>query len=289
MKFTSGYWVNKPEYEMHFAIQSYSARISEDSLQIVCACVPVNGRGDIMNHATLTVTFTSPMENVIRVCVEHHRGTVKRGPNFELFEKPVKPVITETAEAYTFQSGSAKATISKAARGWRVTYTGDDKLLTESEYHAMAHAWHRVTGKNHMIDSLNLDVGEKVYGLGERFTAYVKNGQTIDMWNGDGGTASELAYKNIPFYMTNRGYGIFVESSSDISFEVASEKVERVQFSLEGESLTYDVIYGGTPKGVLERYTALTGRPALPPAWSFGLWLSTSFTTSYDEIGRAHV
>jgi hypothetical protein len=61
-----------------------------------------------------------------------------------------------------------------------------------------------------------------------------------------------------------------------VRFEVASEKVERVQFSLQGQSLTYDVIFGETPKGILDRYTALTGRPALPPAWSFGLWLSTS-------------
>jgi hypothetical protein len=43
------------------------------------------------------------------------------------------------------------------------------------------------------------------------------------------------------------------------------------------------VIDGPTPKEVLNRYTQFTGRPALPPAWSFGLWLTTSFTTNYDE------
>ena len=283
MKFTNGYWVNRPEYDLHFAIQSYTATITEDALRIICPSVPVSGRGDIMNHAALTVTFTAPMEDVIRVSVEHHRGTVKKGPYFELNERPVKPEITETETEYTFRSGRAKAVISKAYKGWSVTYYGDGKKLTQSEYHAMAHAWNKETGKEYMIDSLNLDVGERVYGLGERFTAYVKNGQVVDIWNGDGGTASELAYKNVPFYMTNRGYGILVENSSDVSFEVASEKVERVQFSLEGQKLTYDVIYGGTPKGILERYTDLAGKPALPPAWSFGLWLSTSFTTSYDE------
>jgi alpha-D-xyloside xylohydrolase len=103
------------------------------------------------------------------------------------------------------------------------------------------------------------------------------------MWNEDGGTSSEQAYKNIPFYLTNRGYGVFVNHPERVSFEVASEKVERVQFSVPGESLEYFVIYGPTPKEILERYTSLTGRPALPPAWSFGLWLSTSFTTDYDE------
>ena len=284
MKFTNGYWLTRPEYDMHFATQCFSADITPEALRIVCATVPLDDRrGGLINHPTLTVTFTAPMADVIRVTVEHWRGRPDAGPHFELSEAPVAPVITQTDDAYIFQSGRARAAVSRARGGWRVTYTGDGQLLTESEHHAMAFAHCRPTGKDYMIDSLNLDVGERVYGLGERFTAYVKNGQTVDIWNGDGGTASELAYKNVPFYMTNRGYGVLVESSSDVSFEVASEKVERVQFSLEGQKLVYDVIYGGNPKGILQRYTALTGRPALPPAWSFGLWLSTSFTTDYDE------
>jgi alpha-D-xyloside xylohydrolase len=126
-------------------------------------------------------------------------------------------------------------------------------------------------------------VGEYVYGLGEHFTAFIKNGQAVDIWNQDGGTSTQQAYKNIPFYMTNRGYGVFVNHPELVSFEVASEKVSRVQFSVAGQSLEYFVIYGPTPKAILEKYTALTGRPTLPPAWSFGLWLTTSFTTSYDE------
>jgi len=284
MKFTNGYWLNRPEYDMHFAIQSYSATITEDALKIICPTVPGDGgRGSVMNHPALTVTFTAPMEDVIRVKVEHWRGAADHGPSFELDERPVKPPTTETEAEYTFQSGRATATISRAKGGWRVTYAGDGRKLTESQYHAMAYARCKPTGRDYMIDSLDLDVGERVYGLGERFTEYVKNGQVVNIWNGDGGTASELAYKNVPFYMTNRGYGVLAESSSDVSFEVASEKVERVQFSQEGQAMTYDVIYGETPKGILEKYTALTGRPALPPAWSFGLWLSTSFTTSYDE------
>ena len=284
MKFTDGYWLTRPEYDMHFAIQSYSATITDDALRIICATTPGDGgRGSTLNHPTLTVTFTAPLEDVIRVKVEHWRGTVDRGPRFELTESPVKPVITETETEYTFRSGRATATVSKAKGGWRVCFGGDGRKLTESQYHGMAHAHCKATGRDYMVDSLDLDVGERVYGLGERFPEYVKNGQAVDMWNSDGGTASEQAYKNVPFYMTNRGYGVLVESSGDVSFEVASEKVERVQFSLEGQAMTYDVIYGGDPKGVLERYTALTGRPALPPAWSFGLWLSTSFTTSYDE------
>ena len=136
---------------------------------------------------------------------------------------------------------------------------------------------------NHVVEQLSLGVGECVYGLGERFTAFVKNGQVVEIINKDGGTASEQAYKNVPFYLTNRGYGVLVNETGPVSFEIGSEKVARVQFSLEGESLEYFLIYGPTPKDILRKLTALTGRPALPPSWSFGLWLSTSFTTNYDE------
>lgn len=141
----------------------------------------------------------------------------------------------------------------------------------------------RETGKNYMVEQLLIDVDEYVYGLGERFTPFVKNGQTVEMWNEDGGTASEIAYKNIPFYITNKGYGVLVDNEGDVAYEIASEKVERIQFSVEGERLDYYFISGKSPMGTVEKYTELTGKPALPPAWSFGLWLTTSFTTDYDE------
>lgn len=130
---------------------------------------------------------------------------------------------------------------------------------------------------------LGLGVSEKVFGFGEQFGTYVKNGQTIDIWNEDGGTASEQAYKNVPFYMTTAGYGVLVNNRGHVSFEVGSESTEVVQFSVPGEVIDFYVIYGPTPKEILCRYTALTGRPAQVPAWSFGLWLTTSFTTKYDE------
>ncbi|MBO4727443.1 MAG: alpha-xylosidase, partial [Spirochaetaceae bacterium] len=101
--------------------------------------------------------------------------------------------------------------------------------------------------------------------------------------NQDGGTAGDQSYKTVPFYLTNKGYGVFVNSSDNVAFEVGTEKVARVQFSVPGEKLEYFIIYGPSPKEIIEKYTALTGRPAMVPEWSLGLWLSTSFTTSYDE------
>lgn len=133
-----------------------------------------------------------------------------------------------------------------------------------------------------MLTEMDLGVNEKIYGLGERFGPLVKNGQTVDIWNEDGGTSSELAYKNIPFYMS-KGYGVFVNHPGKVSLEVQSERTTRVNISVPGEEIEYFVVYGPTPKDVLRRYTALTGQPGLVPAWSYNLWLTTSFTTNYDE------
>ncbi len=284
MKFTRGYWMIRENFTMNYATQCVRVEKAPDALKVLAACRTVRGRGDILNSATLEVTFTAPRENIIRVRVTHFAGRADRSPHFATRGEQTAPVITEDDGSVCLTSGALTARVCKAEGSWQVDFLGrDGQVLTTSGFRAMGHALDRDTGRAYMSDSLMLDVGECVYGLGERFTPYVKNGQRVDMWNADGGTASELAYKNIPFYMTNRGYGVFVEDTSDVSFEVASEKVERVQFSAEGETLVYDVIYGETPKGTLDLYTALTGRPPLLPAWSFGLWLSTSFTTDYDE------
>ena len=282
MKFTNGYWLIRPNFQMQYATQAVRVEKRPDALHVLSACRPIHHRGDTLDGGTLDVTFTAPRENIIRVTVTHFAGKRDNAPHFETCEESVNAVIEENDEMVSFTSGKLTARVQKG-ENWRVDYLVDGKVLTSSAFRGMGRALDKDTGKTYMSDSLMLDVGECVYGLGERFAAYVKNGQSIDMWNADGGTASEQTYKNIPFYMTNRGYGVFVEDTSDVSFEVASEKVERVQFSAEGETIVYDVIYGGTPKAVLDGYTALTGRPALLPAWSFGLWLSTSFTTNYDE------
>ena len=231
----------------------------------------------------LTVKLSTPMEGVIKVSAVHHAGALYKGPFAEITNDHPHAQITETEECLTFASGSLRAVIDKTPNAYKLAFYEGDKFLTESSFRNLAHMHNRETGKNYMVEQLLIDVDEYVYGLGERFTPFVKNGQTVEMWNEDGGTASEIAYKNIPFYITNKGYGVLVDNEGDVAYEIASEKVERIQFSVEGERLDYYFISGQSPMGTVEKYTELTGKPALPPAWSFGLWLTTSFTTDYDE------
>jgi len=281
MKFTDGFWTIREGVKPFFPAQAHDIETTPHSLTVYAATRPMTTRGDALDGPLITVEFSSPAPDIIRVKLFHFAGQQPRPPYFELFEDPETPVsISRDEKSASLTSGSLSAIVSLGDE-WRVDFRANDSLITSSERHGMGFA--EMGGDIYAHEQLSLGVGEYVYGLGERFTAFIKNGQVVDTWNEDGGTNSQIAYKNIPFYMTNRGYGVFVNYPGRVSFEVASEKVTRVQFSVPGQSLEYFVIYGPTPKEVLEKYTALTGRPALPPAWSFGLWLTTSFTTSYDE------
>ena len=283
MKFTNGYWMMREEITPDYAVEYADSRIDGNDLYIYAPCKHISGRGDSLNTPMLTVKLSSPMEDVIKVSVVHFAGALYKGPFVNVNECGPFIEITEDDGEIIYQSGNLKAVVCKQPSSWSIVFYDGDRRLTDTGFRNMAHMNNRDNGKTYMVEQLALDVDEYIYGLGERFTPFVKNGQIVDMWNEDGGTASEITYKNIPFYITNKGYGIFVDNAGDVSYEIASEKVERVQFSVEGERLDYYVISGHTPMGTVEKYTQLTGKPALPPAWSFGLWLTTSFTTNYDE------
>lgn len=284
MKFTNGYWRIREEIEPVYAVEYYDSQIRDRELVVYAATKHMTDRGDTLNQPMLTVAFSSPMENVIKVSAVHFKGAAYQGPHFEVAGQEGDFVsIKEDGEKLVYTSGHTSAVIWKAPDGWRVEFRDGERLLTESSFRNLAYMQNRKTKKNYMAEQLLLDVGEYVYGLGERYTPFVKNGQIVEIWNEDGGTASEQTYKNVPFYVTNKGYGVFVAHPGDVHFEIGSEKVERVQFSVQTERLDYYILNGSTPKGTVQLYTELTGKPALPPSWSFGLWLTTSFTTSYDE------
>ena len=302
MKFTDGFWHARPGVTALYAQEAYDIERRGDTVRVTAPTKVIERRGDVLNRAVLSVTLSAPLPGIVRVRIEKNTGA-PRNQGFELDgatdETPVI-VVDETGGALT--SGDLTARIAPGSP-WNLTFESRGRVLTSSGHKSIGHislgADATVTAEpagvsgvtttglapasSYLHARLRLGVGELVYGLGERFGPLVKNGQTVDVWNADGGTSSEQSYKNVPFYLTNRGYGVLVNHPEHVSFEVGTESVEEVQFSVPGETLEYLVIQGDTPAQILERYTRLTGRPAKVPAWSYGLWLSTSFTTEYDE------
>lgn len=301
MKFTDGFWMLRPGVTSAYATEAYEFASRGNALVVTAPTREITDRGNVLNLPVLDVSFSSPAEGVIRVRVEHFSGALPR-PGFPAIASDGYGHVEIDDDAARLTSGDLRVEVRKGSP-WDVSFWRGDTRLTGSGVRSTGHFSldarstvaaepAGVTAVTHsglaesptyMREQLDLGVGESIYGLGERFGPLVKNGQSIDIWNGDGGTSSEQAYKNIPFYLSSQGYGVLVNYPGHVSFEVGSENVESVQFSVPGESLEYLLIDGPDPKHVIDRYTALTGRPASLPAWSFGLWLSTSFTTQYDE------
>jgi len=305
MKFTDGFWQLRPGVDALYAQEAYdidrTTTQDGDGLVITAPTKVIASRGDTLNRAVLTTTLSSPAEGVIRVRIAHHEGRAWHG-GFDLPGAGSGAASVSLSDAGgTLDAGSLVARIAPGAPwnlsfevgGRRVTGSGprsqgyvrlasdaavDAGIVGNTQYDAGIPA-----ASTYVHEQLELAVGELVYGLGERFGPLVKNGQSVEIWNADGGTSSEQAYKSVPFHVSSRGYGVLVNDPGHVSYEIGSEAVERVQFSVTGEVLEYFVIAGPSPKDALRRYTALTGRPPVVPAWSYGLWLSTSFTTDYDE------
>jgi alpha-D-xyloside xylohydrolase len=283
MKFTNGFWLVREGYTVQSPAEAYEAHDRQGRLEVVAPVRKIVHRGDTLGGPVLTFDVSAPAPDVLRVKISHFQGGLDRHPNFVLAPPTsTAPRIDLADDHASLTSDRLTARFARGGSPWSLEFLGDGQPLTRSESKGAA----LVTGpqdQRWIKEELSLDVGEHVYGLGERFGTFVKNGQVVDLWNEDGGTASEQTYKNVPFYLTNRGYGVFINQPEKVSVEVGSEKLGRVQFAVEGESLEYFVFYGPSPKDILTKYTALTGRAPLPPLWSFGLWLTTSFTTSYDE------
>ncbi len=272
MRFRNGFWHLDDGVTLYAHKEYFDIDTDGGKLTLYACASPISCRNDTLNNPVMTTEIRAVADNILRVDVYHHAGAASPKPAPEL------PVSGKAAiSASSIISKDLKAEFS--SNGLSFSYKG--KPLT-SRFSRLSGCM-TTPGGRYIAEYLTTDIGETYYGLGERFTQFVKNGQKVEMWNLDSGCASEMSHKNIPFFISSKNYGVLVLSYGKVSFEMGSEVTECAQFSVPGECLSYCIIAGDSIKDIVSGYTAITGRPALPPAWSFGLWLSTSFTTDYSE------
>ncbi len=292
MKFNNGCWLFREGTACFSPQEVYYTKITDTEVTLCAPTHPIGHRGDTLGGINLNIRISSPMPDILRIQADHHMGRLERTPSFELkLDAPQKLQVEESKETITITSGTLSLVITK--NPWSMTYKSGGKVLTESRGRDLALMktaykgdFYEVDGDledTYMREQLGIDVGELLYGTGERFTPFVKNGQSVEIYNEDGGTSTEQAYKNIPFFLSNKGYGVLINHPERVSMEFGTENVTKTSFCVKGGSLDYFFFNGPTMKDVLTRYTDLSGKPALPAPWTFGLWLSTSFTTDYDE------
>ncbi|GAG53369.1 unnamed protein product, partial [marine sediment metagenome] len=190
--------------------------------------------------------------------------------------------VSETPEAVSIDTGAIRFEAQKNPWKYAIYDKAGQVVLQENVRDLDAHTNYRslpvgFTSQDGKFcrsnETFNLFPGEAFYGFGEKFTRFNKLGLRIKGWNTNPyGAGTEESYKNIPFFMSTRGYGIFVNTTYRITYDMGSRSLMTSTIMVDDPRLDLFIIYGPGLKDVLARYEEITGWPSLPPKESFGIF-----------------
>ncbi len=278
MKINNGMWLTAQGLDVKYPREVYDYEIKDNKLWLYMPFVKVLNRGNTLDGGMLTLEIGVFNDNV-NFKVMHNK--TNNHSKYQILRNFTKASVHENEDnIIEFKSANVKLEIDKSTCIIKVFY--HDELRTVIPAKGFAYIVDQ-NNKKYMMSALELGVNEKIYGLGERFTEFVKNGQSVDIWNQDGGTDSEQTYKNIPFLLSTNKYGLYVDHSEKVNFEIGSNLVSQNQFIVANQQIRFDIILADKLLDVIGKFSKMTGQVPSLPEWSYGLWLSTSFTTDYSE------
>ncbi|MEZ5647529.1 MAG: glycoside hydrolase family 31 protein [Alphaproteobacteria bacterium] len=165
-----------------------------------------------------------------------------------------------------------------------------NRLILESILDEHFRGWTRLPcfghNKNQWTAAFALTEGEAVYGLGEKFSSLNRRNQLVVSRAEDAlGVNTELSYKNIPFCWSPRGWGVFVHTPGRVTHGVGYPQWSHRSYGLvvDDEALDLFLFAADAPAEILNALTSLTGRPAVPPPWSLGVWVSRAYYQTADQ------
>ncbi len=277
-------------YERAQPIFDHSTRVFHSILGLLDATVRDDGVDLLLetrDGPDLRGRITFPDPHVLRLqwvfggTPDAHSSEMLAGP------VPSLPVtLTETDDAVTLSAGGADVVLEK--RPWKVRFGAfatepfDASLV---EYVHEPGGWVEESSRVLAYETFALRPGEELFGLGERFLGPRLRGKRLAHWIDEpfGTNTTDRVYKSVPFLVSNRGYGVFLHHAEEAVFDVGATSTSSASILVHDNQLDLFVLLG-TPKEVLGRYTALTGRAPVPPEWSFGVWMSKCMYESRAEV-----
>ncbi len=243
-----------------------------------------------------SVSFITP--RTMRLQMDTQIAALRKGASLMLDGEPGtdnswEVSSTEFSTTYASRFGSFTATHDPLRFEFR---DASGRLLTHTRH--VSDSWSVVNTRptpfsfvrtasslrRHIAASFSLSPDEKLFGCGESFTRLDKRGQKLVLWTYDAyGAQTPDMYKPVPFFMSSRGYGMFVHTSAPLTFDLGASYNEANVIYLGDDYLDLFFFFG-SPKEILSEYTALTGRSPMPPLWSFGLWMGRESYYSEDEV-----
>jgi alpha-D-xyloside xylohydrolase len=187
---------------VEYAEHIYSVTTGEESIDLLCPTKHIQSRGDTLNCPTVSIRLEAEAENVISVEVTHWAGALRKKPDFELFPHGKQDFVANVVQhdgGTTLTAGNLSATVGIDGHDFSIQFHSADssKTLTSMLNRSVGFAYSPTPGNmkgvgdmrdiNHYIfTQTELGVGESIHGLGERFGAFNKVGQHVEIWNEDG-------------------------------------------------------------------------------------------------------
>jgi len=268
-----------------------------DYLALLKSYVEVPGGIEILaetyegSEANVRYQFVAP--GVVRV-----QYVPSRAPETTpMLDGPLPPPpdvsVAEEDGAIEISSASLRLRIERQPLRW-LLIDGDGRVVAAQEVHdgmldryvSFPGGWSHLKGVQALHETLSLRADEQLYGLGESFAQLNRRGSRVTHWSRDtyGTNTTPLTYMAVPFWLSTRGYGVFVNHTSRAVYEMGAPSQLACSFRVEDPYLDYFVIHGPRMRDVLERYWGLTGQGTVPPLWSFGVWMSRCMYRDAEQV-----
>ena len=240
---------------------------------------------DLIYRSPLKIAFVTPRTVRIRMLTTPVEPKVST--SIMLAKEPGKDEswkVTETENTIVYAGNYGTVQINK--NPWRVvlkdktgrilsqTVTLRDADSTQVKYTPFSFIKRGSDNARRINPVFTLTADEMIFGCGESATGLNKVGQKVNLFVTDPqGPETDQMYKPIPFFMSNRGYGMFMHTSAPVTCDFGATYIGLNKMFMGDENLDLFVFFG-EPKDILDEYTDLVGKPGMPPLWSFGTWMS---------------
>lgn len=278
-----------PDREYDYVVESLEHAPAPGGVEIAAA----THEGE---RLTARVAFVTP--HIMRLqCWRAHRPP-ERTPMLVFDGAPPAVRVEETSDALRIASDALLVTVQRKPWRVRVDDAGGREVWSQriDDYSSGGYvsfplgysyrARRRGAGGPWFHESMTLRPGERLYGLGERYGPLDKRGTRHVFWVRDTHVTntSDMSYLAVPFFWSSAGYGVFLNHTSPLVFELGSPSLLTAAVRVEDPYLDEFVIAGPSPREILSRYWDLTGRAPLPPLWSFGVWMSRCMYRDADQM-----
>lgn len=258
----------------------------------------ITGRTSTTNNVPgqMTIELSSCGPNAIKVKYTNHLSSKKASKCF-IESKPSQiGSIDETEDAIIFKCNLFEAKISKS-NVFDINFVYRDRLLTSSSSANGGASYTTVSGvsSNYKIaakvstsEALSMSADELFYGLGSSGASLILNGKRTSIENRNSSGNKSFNFQNMPFYLSSKNYGVFVNTYGKANFDFGTEYASAVSFGIEEEELEYVIFAGEDLISIIEQFNKFLGISHASPSWSIGtsLLFASDKTVTADDIIR---